>query len=85
MREMRDVALNSAMEEQDVDVEQADAEGLTDAQRSAIRENGFSWNNADVVMERCAPDVALRLFAAQGACAGGTGGSAAASIYRHRS
>ena len=38
----------------------------------------FSWNNADVVMERYAPDVALRLFAAQGACASGTGGSVAA-------
>ena len=37
----------------------------------------LSWNNADVVMERCAPDIALRLFAAQGPCAGGTGGSAA--------
>ena len=31
-------------------------------------------------MERCAPDVALRLFAAQGTCASGTGGSADASI-----
>ena len=72
------------MEEQDVDVEQADAKGLTDAQRSAISENGFSCNNADVVLERCAPDLALRLFAAQGTCASGTGSSAAASIHRHR-
>ena len=35
-----------------------------------------------LLLERCAPDLALRLFAAQGPCAGGTGGSAAAA---HRS
>ena len=70
------------MEEQDVD-EHADAEGLTDAHRSAIREMAFHGTMLMLCMELHAPDAARRLFAAQGTCAGGTGVPPAP--IRHRS